>query len=298
MLKVSPVKSYVNPRYPTRDVIIEQPQLLSRHMPLSWQAKQVVAGSLITFALGSAGKTALADAAQIPATGQVAVNRGIFADATEEKQPQSTVTVKVAPVFIHGEGRGATGCVAVAPPAFLSEAEARQIIEDAFAGAGIVLDKKDLAIPDVTFDKKQVRWEKEKDGSYKEIVEVTGKTVLKMDGYCGKRNLGYEFVSAGDYFEMGAKPSSSTVQSYDVLATARALQAKLAKHGHVNAAVFYDPMSRIDYKYEQGARPDWQKMHLEAKAKAREQLTAQVNDFINWLSKQKLIAAGERGSGR
>ena len=44
----------------------------------------------------------------------------------DEKQ----ASVLVAPIFEHGKGRGATGCIVIAPPVFLSEEDARQAIEE------------------------------------------------------------------------------------------------------------------------------------------------------------------------
>ena len=45
----------------------------------------------------------------------------------------------VAPIFVHGEGRGASGCIVMNPPVFLSEEEALQILGEELARAGIKL---------------------------------------------------------------------------------------------------------------------------------------------------------------
>jgi hypothetical protein len=47
----------------------------------------------------------------------------------------------VAPIFEHGEGRGATGCVVVTFPVFLSEEEAMQVIREELAEHGIDLTR-------------------------------------------------------------------------------------------------------------------------------------------------------------
>ncbi len=47
--------------------------------------------------------------------------------------------VSVAPIFEHGEGRGATGCVVISPPVFLSEEEALQIVKEELAKHGVKL---------------------------------------------------------------------------------------------------------------------------------------------------------------
>ena len=53
--------------------------------------------------------------------------------ATEEGK------IVVAPIFEHGTGRGADGCVVVSPPVFLSEEEAVQVIREELAKQGIKL---------------------------------------------------------------------------------------------------------------------------------------------------------------
>ena len=55
-----------------------------------------------------------------------------FAESEEGK-------ITVAPIFKHGEGRGATGCVVVSPPVFLSEEEGMQILREELAKHGIQL---------------------------------------------------------------------------------------------------------------------------------------------------------------
>ena len=56
----------------------------------------------------------------------------VFAESDEGK-------ITVAPIFKHGEGRGATGCIVVSPPVFLSEEEALQIVKEELAKHGVQL---------------------------------------------------------------------------------------------------------------------------------------------------------------
>ena len=53
-------------------------------------------------------------------------------------EPESGKVI-VAPVFEHGEGRGATGCIVVSPPVFMSEEEGMQILREELAKHGIQL---------------------------------------------------------------------------------------------------------------------------------------------------------------
>lgn len=48
-------------------------------------------------------------------------------------------TISVAPILEHGKGRGATGCVVISPPVFLSEEEALQVVKEELAKHGVQL---------------------------------------------------------------------------------------------------------------------------------------------------------------
>jgi hypothetical protein len=55
----------------------------------------------------------------------------------------------VSPVFIHGRGRGSYGCVSVAPPSFLSEDEAFEVIQREAQKYGLVFSRDTAALEDV-----------------------------------------------------------------------------------------------------------------------------------------------------
>ena len=48
-MKIKPVKSYRDPKYPTRELFIDNPELLGEYTPFSWKTKAVVAGALMAF---------------------------------------------------------------------------------------------------------------------------------------------------------------------------------------------------------------------------------------------------------
>lgn len=54
---------------------------------------------------------------------------------------QAGAKAVVAPIFEHGEGRGATGCVVVNPPVFLSEQDAMQVIREELPKSGVSLSE-------------------------------------------------------------------------------------------------------------------------------------------------------------
>src|SRR5262245_60227235 len=131
-MKRDGLKGYRTPAYPRRDAVDDGSLL--RWMPRRWQAGgKVAAGMAILFA----APPAQADVS--PPAGKVGEAAKPGAGQEGVKQP-----APLTRVFEHGEGRGAFGCVAVAPPAFLTEADARQVILEEFAKVGVrfELDKK------------------------------------------------------------------------------------------------------------------------------------------------------------
>ena len=117
--RVTPLRRLPPPRYPTWDLVREDPALLAREVPARWQRRSAVVAALTAAALGTASAARQGASANRPA----------------------------AVVFEHGEGKGSYGCVSVAPPAFLSEEEARQVVVSELSAAGVKLAAGDKQIP-------------------------------------------------------------------------------------------------------------------------------------------------------
>src|SRR5450759_3640970 len=107
-MKIEPIREYMGPRLPTREIVDENPELL-RLLPKRWQTNSTVVAALTAC---------------------------LVMTSCRNGQAASTPT-KVAPVFEHGKGVGSFGCIAVNPPIFLSEDEARQVIVEEAKRAGI-----------------------------------------------------------------------------------------------------------------------------------------------------------------
>ena len=108
-MKLSPLKNYRQPDYPTQEILAQHPELL-RALPRRWQNSPVVLGTL-------AGLLALME------------------QSTAKAADKSTL--HVAPIFEPGKGQGAFGCLAVSPPVFLTDAEPREAIEEEAKKAGV-----------------------------------------------------------------------------------------------------------------------------------------------------------------
>jgi len=264
-MKVSPISRYADPRYPARDILDDHPELL-RRLPNRWRQSAVIG-------------TAVAAACGLVAAGWQA--------ARAEGEPEA----KPAPVFLHGEGHGSFGCVAVNPPLFLSEDEAREVImqelqRPPYPKLKMTADGRTLADFPVPETSDQA-WHDEK------LKLGTKKQDLALDGWDAKHNIGYEYVSEADFKAWTKRGGMmSTVSVFDMANTAKRLQASIAAvKPEGTIAVFYDPM--IGYqdaqRDEKDGNRDWQQRQDDARMIARYVLRLQVRDFIAWLKAEGAI---------
>ncbi|XHR27970.1 MAG: hypothetical protein ACFUZC_18825 [Chthoniobacteraceae bacterium] len=138
--------------------------------------------------------------------------------------------LRVAPLFAHGKGQGAFGCVVVTPPVFLTEAEAREVIEEEAKKAGVDFTERGhkLSKVPVPFLEKFIVWEDPKpnptitgtapDGrrtwtvkgtsnleeryrkkSPEQTQEVSRDVELDLTGWNPKKQIGYRFVTREDF---------------------------------------------------------------------------------------------------
>ncbi len=279
------VRRYVVPHYPTRDYLLEHPELL-RWIPKRWQHNPLVLG-----ALGMVVPLILARPA-------VAAGEGV--------KDAPAVAVRVAPLFPHGEGRGSFGCVAMNPPVFLSEDEARQVIRDEAKKAGIEFVEDGLTIKDAEvpvtnpYDFLDEREENNKAKAAQKNPPKKPKLQkqdLVLDGYDKKRRIAFEFVSGKDFNKWEKRGSGwCSASVYDLKATAEHLKQGLAQSkSDAVVGVFYEPgMSPPKIAYpKKGADADW-KAYYKAREKAgkelgEKELRKQVRDFLDWLKTQGVI---------
>lgn len=145
----------------------------------------------------------------------------------------------VAPVFAHGEGRGAIGCVVVAPPVFLSEEEALQVIKEVLSKAGIDLGP---GTPLVGVSLRQLA-DGDDDGPFS-AQKPRERVPVDLDAADLKKRVAIQFVTSDDSTRFSA-PSMSTVQSFDTKGVAEALGRAIAEDAKepLYVGVFYDPLT-------------------------------------------------------
>jgi hypothetical protein len=234
---------------------------------------------------------------------------------------QTNAVAVVAPIFHHGDGRGATGCMVMSPPVFLSEEEALQVVREELASKGVQLGTNKVAVAGVPVESNEIP-----------PGEKTPRP-FESDGADPKKKVFVEFVSQYDAHrwdweqQREARPDGpftiSTVREYDLPKTSVFVAGRVKRRAtdKVYFGTFYDPvagemdfvklaaqlgvtpgdaspaemikgelrsmgakvMSRVD-----GLSP-MERMEMEARAKSRRLLRLQVRDFLEWLQAQGAI---------
>lgn len=244
-MEVAPVRKYDKANYPTKPIVDAHPEVL-RLVPQRWRTNPVVLAAL---------------------TGLVTLAAGCKQAAAQSGSPIGVV----APIFIHGEGRGTFGCEAVNPPVFLSEAEAFEVIYEEAKKAGITFTKGG---PELGNIEKTVH-------AYPRPEQ---KVKLAADGTDKKRSISFVFVSQKDT-ENWNPPSNSSIDRYDAKKDAESLAKEIqAAKLRGKIAVFYEPFARTN-----NPSGNWQEVEKKTKEIGKDELRKQVKDFIQWLKAQKVI---------
>jgi hypothetical protein len=255
---MGPVRTYSIPSYPTRTEFVADPRLLIEHQPPGWLAP------------GMAGAVSL-----LLATGTGCLPR--------------PAALLVAPVFQHGEGRGAVGCMAITAPSFMSEADALQTIQEELARVGVHTSAHGVEWVEVVVPHRREVGRR--------IEEVPGRArPLVVDGVDARRAIAFTFVSRSRYYELGGAQGDSTVQGYDMPEVARYVAGKVRDQRRAPGAfgVFYDPVPREPRLTEEDLRALKHATTREAAMRAvsgpaRRLLREQVKDFVDWLKAQGAI---------
>ena len=250
-MRIEPVRRYAQPQLPTREIVDANPELL-RLLPRRWQANSAVVAALAAcLAMSSCGASAAG------------------------KSKAATVS-RVAPIFEHGAGRGAYGCVSVNPPLFLSEQDAMEVINEEAKSVGIQFKPRVWCLKNVEVPREPKPAAKEDGNASDTQPELF---TVNFDGTDKDKAIAYEYISQADLDNWGIA-RGGLFTTYDTVGTAKLLQKNLAKKQTPGTfAVFYAPCATAK---ETGGR-------TAAKEADREQLRAQVKDFIKWLKAQGVI---------
>lgn len=299
-MEVKPLKTYRTPIYPEKYKVLENPAIL-KALPERWKGNAKVgialSSALMLLLTGCVQKAGETDQSTTPESSQTAGNR-------------NREIIQLAPVFEHGEGRGSFGCVSVAPPAFLSEAEAFEVISEEAKKEGIVLQSGGPAIEGAEIPVTSLAYTTD-EASDKDMKSLEG--TLELDGYDSQSKIGFEFVSVEDIENWQDKDQGIrySVDSYDAIGTAKRLNVGLiGRKSDAAAAIFYDPMGfnrelfekyqkefekiSSDEKLSEDERSEkWGELHQQYKKELKDIQTGilreQVKDFLQWLKAQGII---------
>jgi hypothetical protein len=269
-----PVRKYTSPKYPTRLEIAAQPFLLQRHQPPAWRKWPELTGAAGLFLLADNARLAAADGSQKGA------------------QVQTNALAIVAPIFEHGKGRGATGCIVMSPPVFMSEEEALQVIREEMSVKGITLRTDQTAVPGVTVMSK-----------YKPGVPAAPEP-FQAEAADPNKRVFVEFISQRQarrwererwLVDNDSSGMGGTAVSYNMPKTASYVADRVKRQAteKVYFGTFYDPLAtslettpHLSEKPTGKALPGAQD---EAKPDSRRLLRLQVQDFLKWLQAQGAI---------
>jgi len=278
-MEIKPIKQKRKPEYPTIKTFVDNPGLLSKSVPFAWIRNQYAATTLATFILCGAVNQNSAQKVK-PAT--VVVSKDIKKDKPAAIQSVKHDPVKIARIFSHGDGTGAIGCEVMSPPVFISEDEARKIIFTALKKENLIFSTTNT--PVLKFDAPPIAedcyYDRQKKNAKKAKVEI------KMDGYNNQYNLAIEYVSVGDFNKFKNDDQCySSAEAINTRGAAELIMNELKNQGTTNAVVFYDPMPRVDFISSEMYGDTEKRINK----LAREQLLAQVKDFIIWIKAEGLI---------
>jgi hypothetical protein len=271
-MQITPVRSKRQPQYPTHEILALHPELLEL-VPERWRMNPLVLRVL-------AGVVALS-----------------FAAETASAQKQKPVASHVAPLFVHGDGRGAFGCVAVNPPVFLSEEEAKQVIREEAQKAGLSFETGGYTLKNATVPvtHQYLCGEEDKNSTQPKKQQID----LKLSGFDKNHQVAFEYVSTEEIEAWTPKNQGcvSTVSSYDLVGAAKTLDDGLQQQaGTPWIGIFYEPAAarygRVHLS-KNATDAEYKKAYDEQEKKAKaidaEELRKQVRDFIGWLKAQGVI---------
>jgi hypothetical protein len=291
-MKTRVVKRYRAPRYPAKLQVLADPALLRQNVPPAWLAVPQLAGAVALF---------------------LSANTTLCRGA--DKGAGSAGAAVVAPIFNHGEGRGATGCIVVAPPVFLSEEEALQMIEEEMAKGGVNLTEKKHPLSQVT---KPLAHQLE-DGKGNITIQPRGaggkrdwlspgagkEGSFEVDALDPKKRIAVEFVSTADFQQRCGssweRPDGSMCISSVSTYLVKDYAGFVAKHVKDQSkeklyfGALYDPCGCVMPKDSPPTNDlkVWQQRYEAAakasKAESERLLRLQVQDFVKWLQAQGAI---------
>ncbi len=288
-MEIKPVRSVKAPKYPIKEEV--QAETLKTQPPQRWvgnAAAKIALGTLAAMSLaGCAPEPPLAGVPMPPETvteetaagGSVMPAETPVIEMPTDGEPAAP-TINIAPLFLHGEGTGAFGCVMIAPPAFLSEEEALSVINAAAAEYGLKFTQSDTP----TLSNVLQMYNSDAPKPPDEYIS------LSPDFADTAHGVFIEYVSTADVGEWNYTEETISAGTYATADAAaqlsEALEGAVPDNYGYHVGVLYDPCASV-------GKQEPEDMSLQPSEKsaalAREQLKTQAKDFFEWLKSQGVI---------
>ena len=303
-MKVTPIKDYREPSYPTIAEIGSGD--LSR-VPTRWRNLKAVAASL-----GAAAMTLKAISLEAAEATKPVVKTPVTAVPTADKPAEKSVcpATDVCPLLpekIAGDGRGAFGCVAMNPPVMLPECEALDIIEAEFKKRGIELvdgvELKGVKAPPRGKEAEKYRQPLadfvKKGGRFDACATSKGAPIplvkrnWRADLGTKDGKIVVEYVSGEDEAVWNKSRLSyaggCTASICDIRRAAERVVEGVSARTEgdpVTVGVFYDPMAKLPMAENEKPELSWDERGAKGESIAVEQLKAQIESFFRYLAKK------------
>ena len=283
-MELRAIKKQSEPKYPTISATVKEPRLLMNNAPKSWKLNKIVTPLLAVFIACAEPK----EPEELKEKTEFNIERFRSIDfikrslktAELEKTMTNQFSAKIAPIFAHGSGFGGLGCVAVAPPVFVSEDEARKIIFDALLKENLKFDT--VNCPFIEIDA-QVPYDEHCHEDSNSVIKVP------MDGYNPEYNLAIQYISACDLHNFRLDDCWCGINiPVNLIFAAEYLQNEYKKKSKFHTAIFYDPLTGTDPNHNstKQEKEDEEARSLEI---SRKKILAQVEDFIEWLKQEGIL---------
>jgi hypothetical protein len=290
-MEIKAVKKYKAPSYPSKEEILHNPQLL-KAMPERWKGSLtagIALSSLMVITLTACGDKFSYGKPGTTVSGTNSPSAPVDSQSVvpETGGQDTTLIPFITPVFIHGDGRGSFGCVSVAPPAFLSEEEAFQVVREEAEKQGLKLEKGGPVLDHIQIPVTDLY----EFGSEKPENPPTTTGSLELDGFDPARKIGFEFISTEDIKSWHKDHGMmSSVESFDFQGAALTLQSGLkGSNPDTSIGVFYDPAPMLSEKDMFDEKMTHEEKETKVREMAEEGLRLQVRDFLDWLKAQGVI---------
>lgn len=293
-MEIQPLKMIHEPNYPQRENVSVAD--LKTSIPKRWitcSAAKVALGTLAVMSLVgcSSNGNKIPDTTSTKQTAQVDSTQPtqVIDDYATEGEVMVPM-ISVAPLFVHGDGRGTLGCIMVAPPVFMSEDEALVIINEVAKEYGLEFsDKKGMEFHEVIVPVTYIHADSKEEAKGVQRQPAT----FVMDFADEKHNIALEYVSVDDVSNWNAAKSGKIPQNYNIQEAAEQLTQGLEfaapdTFGDYAAGVLYDPFTYPNTDDQERHKPT-EEERQNARDDSISDLKQQVKDFFEWLKSEGII---------